>query len=280
MTDDRRGKWDSELFARYRASAGPRRRMMLGQLLYENEPLIKLLVDQLCGRGSKPRRGARTFMGGCQGFREIPWEDAMQGGRMAFVKACEQFDPSKGKISWYLKNKIRHELQMIVTRELRLVRVSRGRESEIVPVALVGEQAELDVMGGACDAGLVESDDITPEDVERWSASGEWPEDLDEARAQVEARRALGAEPPPATARPAIETFLVLRAELRPSARTLVWEAHNAYRLECRIAGEDELSRPEFVRELALRANLREVRIRTAENPAARALAGLRLVAS
>lgn len=148
------GKWNPELFARYRAAKpGPVRRALLNELLRINAPLVKTLVDQLCGRGEVKRKAVK--LGGCQGFRDIPWDDAYQAGCIAFMKAMDRFNPAKGKLPFYLLMKIRYELQVIVSNELRLARVPRGHEADAVTVDLVGEQRELDEMGGSVEAGRI-----------------------------------------------------------------------------------------------------------------------------
>jgi hypothetical protein len=173
------GKWDQGLFLAFRAAKGERRRRLLGEMIRVNEPLIKILVDQLCGRGENKRPGRRSFMGGTLGFREIPWEDAYQAGLMAFCKAAEQYDPSKGKISWYLKSKIRHELQVFVTYSLRLARVPRGQEDKIIPMALVGDQAVLEGLSHGEDDTAIVDIGIGPDDLRSWDTSGQWPESLE-----------------------------------------------------------------------------------------------------
>jgi hypothetical protein len=140
-------------------------------------------------------------MGGLQGFHDIPWEDAMQAGRMALGQALETFDPSKGKISFYFLMKARYLLQVLEAKEQHLARVPRGRETERASVALVGESTILDRMGGAGDpslGGLAQLDGITPEDLERWQTTGEWPESIEEWQASK----------PKPMAPPAIDQFL------------------------------------------------------------------------
>ncbi len=138
------GALDLELLGRYRKARGELRRALLGQLVRENTGLIKTLVDQICGRGEARRNAVR--LGGCQGFRDIPWDDAFQAGCMAFMKAADQFDPRRGKISFYLLMKIRYELQCIRDRQ-GLVR--KERDEEGADIAVIGEQAALDALGGS-----------------------------------------------------------------------------------------------------------------------------------
>ncbi len=156
MDPSRRGKpLDLALFAQFRsAPLGLRKKRLLEQLMWENEPLAKLLTGQLCGFGEATRKRGFRAMGGCTGFRELEVEDALQAGLIALQKALEQFDPSKGKFAPYAKLKLRHELQRLVFSGGSLVRVPRGK-GEAIPVSLHGEESELDIMGGGYDdAGL------------------------------------------------------------------------------------------------------------------------------
>lgn len=237
------GTWDDALFRQFRAAKGPRRRLLLERLLIENTPLVKILVDQLCGRGSNTKRGPNRFLGGCQGFREIPWDDAMQCGRMAFLKAAEQFDPAKGKIAGYLKLKIRHELQTFVAYGLRLARVPRGREEHLIPVDLVGEQQELDRLGGSIEDGLIALEGIEPEDVERWQETGEWPETLEEAVQTC-------AQPEPELpVKPALERFLDEQLVFRTAgrvARAPLWARWERFAIRARAFAPVTLLRTEL----------------------------------
>ena len=213
------GKWDPELFAAFKAAEGAQRRALLDRLLRENTPLVITLVEQLCGRGAPKKND--ILKGGREGFRDIPFEDAMQAGRIAFCKAAEAFDPSRGRIAGYLKWKIRYELQQVVSFGQRLARVPRGREDEALHLTLVGEQEVLDRLGGHDEGGLVGTDEITPADLEAWERTGDWPESLEELRA----RRAPAALPPPPPSAPRVRTtvdvFLEEHVVFRASARTL-----------------------------------------------------------
>jgi hypothetical protein len=268
------GKWDPALFTRFRAAKGIRRRHLLEQLLVENTPLIKLLLEQLRGGKNSGRKGMKV-LGGCQGIDELDWDDAMQASRIAFVKAAEAFDPAKGKIAGYLKLKMRHELQTLVTNELRLARVPRGRESELIPVALVGEQQELDRMGGSVEDGLADVEGITAEDVERWGASGEWPETLEEARVQTSARRASAEPEQPADPRSALERFLEEELVRRANARVPKSLVASTYEQFCVSLSQQPVSREELYDSLES-TGLTETRMRWRGRPI-RALAGATL---
>lgn len=186
----RRAKFDPELFARYRAATGAAKRTLLDQLVWENEPLMKILVDQLCGRGPARKNGIK--LGGLDGFRDVDWDDAMQCARVAFLKAMDQWRPDGGsRLPYYLLLKIRYEIQCLVQRE-GLARVPRGREDEAFAVDLVGEQQALDELSrGHHEDGLVTSEDFTTEDVERWAETGEWPEDAQTAKVDVARHREI-----------------------------------------------------------------------------------------
>ncbi|MHB8531720.1 MAG: sigma factor [Solirubrobacteraceae bacterium] len=272
MTSDRIGHFDPELFTRFRGSRGIRRRALLNQLVLENAPLVKLLVDQLRGGPDTRKRPGARAMGGCQGFRELEWEDAFQAGLVGLARALEGLDLSKGKLAGYAKLWIRHELQRLVYNGGALVRVPRGAGDQ-VPVALSGDQQEIDRLSGGMEDGLAATDEVTPEDLERWQETGEWPESLEQLRASR-----LPPPPPPVVYSTGLEAFLTNRVALARHGRVETWVAHNAYRIECRRAARPELLRGAFVAEMGRLANVREVWIRTPTLPSARGLAGMRLV--
>ena len=87
------GAFDPELFARYRkARAGsPLRSALENRLVIENTPLVKTLVDQMLGRGEVKRRG--KFGSQRQAFAAIDWDEAMQAGRIALMKAMQGVRP-------------------------------------------------------------------------------------------------------------------------------------------------------------------------------------------
>lgn len=150
------GRWSDELFASYRAAKGPRRAHFLGLLVRVNEPLAKTILDQL--RGGEDKKGRHRYFGGCDGFRELQWEDAYQVALIALTRALERFDPRKGRFSSYVKLWMRAELQRYTFGggdERSLVRVPRGAEGDVVPVALMDDQGELDrLSGGEEDAAI------------------------------------------------------------------------------------------------------------------------------
>jgi hypothetical protein len=137
------GQWDPELFARFRkaspigalkklADAKPRRPMsaltsaLLNELTRINEPLIKVLVAQLGGR--EPSAHAAATMRNSMrlpGAESLEWDEALNIGRFAFCKAIDVFDPTKGKISMFLKWKLFYELQCAVA-AANMIHVDRG----------------------------------------------------------------------------------------------------------------------------------------------------------
>lgn len=287
------GVWDAEKFAAFRASprGSARRRTLQNELVIENTPLVKVLVDQLCGWH---KQTGRTKLGGCQGFSEIPWEDAYQGGLIALMKALEQFDPSKRKgrdrgskykISRYLLLKIRHELQVIVHSGGQIVRAPREAGIE-VPVALVGEQEVLDGLGGGMQDGIAVVDEfITPQDIERWHRDG-WTRDprriLSERKmkARWEARTEALLERQQIDPAEPVASFLKLRCSVGPSARATEWEIDNAFRVDCRRARIEQMERADFLRAVSAVVPLRRVTIHARNRPDERGLAGVRLLES
>lgn len=202
------GTWDQELFDDYRkARSRVKRRILLGRLLQQNMPLVKVLVDQFVQPSGKSKHGPNLLKGGTEGFTDIPWDDALQQASIAFCKAMDRFDPSKGKLAWYLKVKIRHELQDFMLRGGRTVRIPRKKGVDPVAVELTDDQGALDRWSGGELDGFASIEGITADDVERWDVTGEWPETLEEAR------------PVPEDPRTALERFLEEQVRFRPAAR-------------------------------------------------------------
>lgn len=296
------GVWDGPLFATFRKLAGPPpprggkpaktpplarltklARMTLDLLIRQNEPLIKTLVAQLCGIGEqKPRRGLKTQLGGMQGAELLSWDDALNAGRLGFAKACIGFDPSKGKISFYALQKIRHELQTIIPRE-STVYAPRYKEYLRPQCALIGDPLELEAMRPeGVVPNLIELDGLTPELVDEWAETGQWPErdawEASRAPAVVTAEAPkLISIPPPQILTP-LERFLKDRCSFASSARVTQWQVWNAFRLECRLRGLPEPTRAVVVEELRVSRGVREVKVRDPWTGSPfRGLAGVRM---
>jgi hypothetical protein len=132
------GAWDAELFARYRAVAeGPRpmtreddalERALLGEIVRVNEPLIRHFAARLHG----PH------------IERLGREDVYATARLAFVRAVQSYDPSRGGIAgWFAgrRGKLRDEME----RADRMSVVVKGRPRERAPEVeyLGGEDGEL-----------------------------------------------------------------------------------------------------------------------------------------
>ena len=183
----------ADLTARHRRARGALRRLLASRLIIEHEPLMLLIVDGMCGRQAPGTKRQRR-MPGCQGMEDIEREDAMQSARIACALALEQFDPRKGRAEHghdapfgpYLKLKIRHEMQRRALRETWRAKVPLGRELERPEVDLLetGDREEWDLAAGSSAPDVVEGlDAFGAEDLERWQASGEWPESLEQLAA-------------------------------------------------------------------------------------------------
>jgi hypothetical protein len=299
--DGATGEWDVELFHQYRQATGERKRMIGSRIILDNTPLIKLLLEQLTRR-YRPKPGQRlppaAKMGGCAGFDKIPWDDAMQAGRIALMKAMESYDPvkSKGRIGFYLAMKFRYELQRLVLSE-HLVRVGRGYEKERPDIELTDDYEALDRWsGGECDITTL-PEGVTAEDMERWQRTGKWPDELpvpEAIAAAVENPSAPYGSPwwvatshlarpkpspsksrPLPTLTPGWQRFLG-RCIFTPSGRTPLWDAYNRYRLDCRETDDDEVKRPVFVEALGARG-VRETTLWVPVASPVRGLAGVRL---
>jgi hypothetical protein len=87
------GQFDYDLFLRFKAETDPaKRRRLHHDLVVQNDPLTKVLVAQMCGRGEN-RPGRR------QKFKREPYveqlteEEQIAAGRIGMAKAIERFDP-------------------------------------------------------------------------------------------------------------------------------------------------------------------------------------------
>ena len=266
------GKWDQALFEEFkRARPGRQKEALRGKLLVQNAPLIKILLDQFIQPSGKCKHGPNMMKGGTQGFTDIPWEDGYQLASIAFCKAMDRFDPTRktrhgkpAKLPWYLKLKIRHELQTLVASGGRTVRVPRGHEAEVVGVDLIGEQEVLDRLGGSVDDGIAELEGITPEDVRMWQKTGRWP-------TREEWEDELARRKTPDT----VSAFLQQKCVVQPKARIQRGLVGSAYEAFAEESGFRVLPRGELYQQLAARGHV-ETRARCGGQPV-RAVLGLRL---
>lgn len=287
------GKWNAELFAEFRTAAGPppppakgwrrgpppalsaRVRHLQGLLVQQNEPLIKVLVAQLCGVGDHRKR---RRLGGMQGVELIPWDDAMQAGRIGFAKALMAFNPSKGKISYFALHKIRYELQLLIP-TAATIKIGIDRIGERPACALVGEQRELDALHRDSEHfDMAEIDGLTPELVAQWRDTGEWPE-LEEFQAMIEAARApkvVVSIPSRVIVLTPLEQFLKARCAFAARARVTQFELWSAFEHDCRRRGTRAPTRGALVRELAALRGVREVKVWNGGSPV-RGVAGVRM---
>jgi hypothetical protein len=120
-----------------------KRRALHSEVIRINTPLIKTLVAQVCGHEVEAkfarRMCERTFR--VFGAGTLPWDVAMNAGRVAMGKAALSFDPSLGGLPGYLKKKVFYEIQCAV-REAAIVSVERGVEP--VPMAYADADDSLD----------------------------------------------------------------------------------------------------------------------------------------
>lgn len=266
------GEWDVNLFFQYRAATGERKRLIGSRIILDNTPLIKLLLTQLT-RKFRARPGQRlppaAKMGGCQGFDKIPWDDAMQAGRIALLKAMESYDPvkSKGRIGFYLAMKFRYELQRLVLSE-HLVKVGRGYEKFRPDIELSDDSEALDRWsGGYCDPVCL-PEGVTSEDIEGWEESGKWPDAPPELPSPP--------QPPPELPRTPGWVRFLSRCTFTPNGRAVLSDAYYAYRLDCREEGVTGVSRPVFVAELKPHG-VTEKFVRAHKSRPSRGLAGIRI---
>jgi hypothetical protein len=285
-----KGVFDKALFAEYRSlPASPRKRLLAGRLIEQNEPLLMTLVAQMCGRSTHKihgRRPAAARLAGLQGLDQIEPDDAMQAGRIAMMKALDSFDPTKASFAYYVSMKLRHELQRIEVFELHIARAPEGKGDQRPHVGFVGmptdpgrdalDGLQLAYLHASGDAGGIVDSDITPADVSRWQATGLWPVSLEAwMDEKAHAQRPTVAYSIPAPVLTGWDAFLQ-RCRFAPAGRVDVFSAWSSYVNGCRAMGERELSRAVFVSRLQAKS-VRRVAVRVGATVQA-GLAGLRLV--
>ena len=212
MSAPKPGARVADIFASYKAlPPGPRKLAMASRIIRANEALVQSTCDMLCGR--RAQVGLRRPLRGCIGLERIDPDDAMQAGRIAFAKALDQYEPSKGKFPAYLMQKAIYELQRCERYGgVHLLHVPENHiHSHQRDIALFGAFRDLDSGDEAesTDGGntlkdwtlttagdLVDVDDFTPADVQRWDETKEWPEDLESWKATKAAEEAA-TEPEP-----------------------------------------------------------------------------------
>lgn len=123
---------DVDLYLRWRNATSPAvKRLLLGQLITKNEPLVRNLIAQQLGRSTEGgARFRRKRLHGSELLNgDVGWEDALNAGRVALAKAFEGLDPEKGALSTYLAWKVQYELQKCIGAE-RFIKSPRGTEDQ------------------------------------------------------------------------------------------------------------------------------------------------------
>jgi hypothetical protein len=148
------GTWDQDLFVAWRRATGEAKRRLMGRLIVQNEPLIKLLTGQLRGDDGpdtgRRRRKVRNAMRAI-GSEDLDWEEALNIGRIAFAAAMATYDPRKGRPAMWLKFRLRYELQRIVEVS-KDIKVPRAVSPELRPKGYLSIDDELDGRGEAAES--------------------------------------------------------------------------------------------------------------------------------
>ena len=231
-----KGRWDQALFDEYRAaSPGPRKRALASRLIIVNEPLVKTLIAQLCRRAPPSFKNRAGRLGGCVGFERIEDDDALQAGRIALMKALDQYDPAGGSsFSYYLALKCRYEMQVLLGRDVYLVRTPESQIEHRPEVVVDSDHRALAV------APSLPQDEPLPDeepeyrlrDIKAWAATSEWPAEL---RARWIKSLAAG-----------LRDFFS-RCRFLSTGRVETWRAYSAYVASARSHGEVELPRKEWL---------------------------------
>jgi hypothetical protein len=277
------GQWDAGLFIDFHKSKGERRRLLADRLIQQNEPLIKILVAQLLGidRDQTKRRGLKVRSSRVYNREMLTdWDEALNAGRLGFYKALEAFDPSRGKISGYARNKIEYELQKL---GMKAGIISTDREAKyLAPVTAATEDDahfERIVHESSDDADEWERQfDVDDEDVED---KGLPPLPV----VVVEPEPVVVLRPKKVISVPRVERLWISPLERwvaehcrrGPSARVQRWEAWNAWALDCQSRGDAIPTQAQFVRELSTAATVWDTWTDTHRGSSARVIAGIRL---
>lgn len=145
------GKWDAELYERYRAAearARPFTRVqieescaLLTELARVNDPLVIHLVNKHCLRKEGDR--GRSIPGWkVEGSDRLPWPDAVTAGRIALVRCLSvapYFDPRLGGLAGFLWRRVIDELQRAV-QETGVV--MRGRKRHVAHVEYLEDERD------------------------------------------------------------------------------------------------------------------------------------------
>jgi len=265
------GRFDFDLFRAYRRA--PRRNaLFLNRLIRENEPLLKVLTAQLMGRPPKDAH-ARTMRNRLRVpyAEDLPWEEALNAARVALLKALRPggFNPAKGKLSWYLKLKIRHELQELVQRE-SLVKIGRDQ----APASAEYYEDE-DHLGRLTRDALEGLDQVDGEDLDD-VVTVEQLEDAIDIRLSVAEPEP---PPPPRDLRPALVVLLEEHLRFARLARAPASAVHGRLETLARSRGE-YIARGALARAL-LERNVPRITMRVAwSSSPVEAFAGIALQAT
>ena len=256
------GAWSAETFAAYRAAPdGPRKRFLANQLYLENEPLVKTLVAQMIGTGEI--RAGRRIPAALRRIHRSEhvesWEDAMGVAGIAFAKFLTDYDPSKGKISYFLGLKIKYELQCLIERSENL-KIPRDYEADCLPRGFERFEVDGDLERAMSSSGLEISEVDDFEEVDEREVRR-----VEVAIAEVPARPPLSA----------IDDFLERGCAWAASARVARGPLVATFERHALALGLAPLVAP-MLRAVVARG-ARRVRLRTSWSAAARGFAGVRL---
>jgi hypothetical protein len=252
------GRWDDHLFAEFRFAhfGSERRRTLLGELIRINEPLIKMLVAQLGGK-PPPKELAPTRFNSMRvpGAEDLDWTDALNAGRLAFVKAMEIYDPRK-RLAIFLKWKMRHELQTLV-RGRSIVKAPKNKPTPTM------EHGEDDAHFDRLVASTFHEDNVGSE-LPRIAGTGIVLRDVKPANQVV-----------PHDDRPALQVLLEEHLRFAPGARVSSTAVRGRFRSIAQARGEHANERA-LLAELRARG-VRSTHVRTPWSAAAFGFAGVTL---
>lgn len=194
------GRLDLDLMYAYRAEpiGSETRRRLLGDLLQQNEGLVVTLVHQLRGGAPKPEHARYARGPSVRGASRIDPDECLNLGRVALMKAMDRYDPAKSRLSGYLRKKIFHELQCLVTK------------ASIVKVHRDARRPDMEYFEDDAHMGRVLASEFDPED-----------DFADVAPTLAETLPAPAPEPPPTALEELFDVHCRFAAAARVAAITL-----------------------------------------------------------
>ncbi len=114
------GRWDANLFERYRAALGTgEETALVAELVRVHTPLLTKLTKQWLRHPW------------CGGAQRLEWGDALSAAHVAFVRALPSYDPELGTLATFLRKKVLFELQRAIQQTAVVMRGIRKQPPDV-----------------------------------------------------------------------------------------------------------------------------------------------------